>query len=195
MARLPHGEKIRRYLYSFWRNSRTWQTDRRTDRHRVTAIAALCIASHGNKSRSMNIVILSVEYSCTRNAHRESVRRCMTFSDLCQLNEDMSGPANERHEQKNSITYRRRRDRRRWSVLNISAQQSVYSVRVVWLAHVDTLAMGELCWSRHVTVLQGTAALHPKVRPLWPQIKLIVGNDSDAVLWPPEMTTPNVSRP
>ena len=23
MARLPHGEKFRRYLYSFWRNSRT----------------------------------------------------------------------------------------------------------------------------------------------------------------------------
>ena len=47
MARLPHGEKFRRYLYSFWRNSRTWQTDRQTDRNRVTAIAALCIASHG----------------------------------------------------------------------------------------------------------------------------------------------------
>ena len=36
-------KKFRRYLYSFWRNSRTWQTDG----HRVTAIAALCIASHG----------------------------------------------------------------------------------------------------------------------------------------------------
>ena len=24
-------KKFRRYLYSFWRNSRTWQTDRRTD--------------------------------------------------------------------------------------------------------------------------------------------------------------------
>ena len=33
-------KKFRRYLYSFWRNSRTWQ-DRRTDRHRVPAIAAL----------------------------------------------------------------------------------------------------------------------------------------------------------
>ena len=44
-------KKIWRYLYSFWRNSRTWQTDGRTDRqtdgHRMPAIAALCMASHG----------------------------------------------------------------------------------------------------------------------------------------------------
>jgi len=45
MAWLPDGEKIRRYLYSFWPNSRTCQTDRQTDgqtdRHRMPAIAAL----------------------------------------------------------------------------------------------------------------------------------------------------------
>jgi len=38
-------------LYSFWRNSPTWQTDR----HRMPAIAALmqiCIASHGNNRTS-----------------------------------------------------------------------------------------------------------------------------------------------
>ena len=29
-------KKFRRYLYSFWRNSRTWQTDRRTDRRTDT---------------------------------------------------------------------------------------------------------------------------------------------------------------
>ena len=46
MAWLPDGEKISKIFYSFSRNSRTWQTDRRTDGHRVTAIAALCIASH-----------------------------------------------------------------------------------------------------------------------------------------------------
>jgi len=38
MVWLPDGEKkLRRYLYSFWQNVRTWQTDRRTDtawRHR-----------------------------------------------------------------------------------------------------------------------------------------------------------------
>ena len=43
MVSLPDGEKkFRRYLYSFWRNSRTWRTDRRTPaRHRVTAYTAL----------------------------------------------------------------------------------------------------------------------------------------------------------
>jgi len=34
-------KKFRRYLYSFWRNSRTWRTHGRTDRHRVTAYTAL----------------------------------------------------------------------------------------------------------------------------------------------------------
>jgi len=28
----PMVKKFRRYVYSFWQNSRTWQTDRRTDR-------------------------------------------------------------------------------------------------------------------------------------------------------------------
>ena len=37
MAWLPDGKRFRRYLYSFWRNSRTWQTDG----HRVTAYTAL----------------------------------------------------------------------------------------------------------------------------------------------------------
>jgi len=30
MVWLPDGEKIRRYVYSFWHDPRTWQTDRRT---------------------------------------------------------------------------------------------------------------------------------------------------------------------
>ena len=29
-------KKFRRYLYSFWRNSRTWRTDRQTDRQTDT---------------------------------------------------------------------------------------------------------------------------------------------------------------
>ena len=40
------GRKFRRYVYSFWHDPRTWQTDRRTDtawRH----IPRLCIASRG----------------------------------------------------------------------------------------------------------------------------------------------------
>ena len=48
-CRYPMVKKFRRYVYSFWRDQRTWRTDGQTDRHRVTAIAALCIASHGNK--------------------------------------------------------------------------------------------------------------------------------------------------
>jgi len=42
----PMVKKIRRYLYSFWRNSQTWQTHGQTDtawRHRPR----LCIASRG----------------------------------------------------------------------------------------------------------------------------------------------------
>jgi len=39
MAWLPEVKKFRRYLYSFWRNSRMWQTDGQTegqtDRHRM----------------------------------------------------------------------------------------------------------------------------------------------------------------
>jgi len=44
MAWLPRGGKISKigaYLYSFWRNSRTWQTDRQTDGNRVPAYTAL----------------------------------------------------------------------------------------------------------------------------------------------------------
>jgi len=45
MVWLPEGEKIRRYVYSFWHDPRTWQTDRQTngqmDGHRMTAIAVL----------------------------------------------------------------------------------------------------------------------------------------------------------
>jgi len=44
----PMVKIFRRYLYSFWRNSRTWQTHRQTDRHRMTAYRPrLCIASRG----------------------------------------------------------------------------------------------------------------------------------------------------
>ena len=33
----PMVKRCRRYLYSFWRNSQTWQTDTQTHRHRMTA--------------------------------------------------------------------------------------------------------------------------------------------------------------
>jgi len=34
-------KKFRKYVYSFWRDPRTWQTDGRTDRHWMTAKTAL----------------------------------------------------------------------------------------------------------------------------------------------------------
>ena len=43
-CRYPMVKNFRRYLYSFWRDPRTWRTDRRTDRHCMTAKTAL--ASH-----------------------------------------------------------------------------------------------------------------------------------------------------
>jgi len=36
MCGYPMVKKFRKYLYSFWHNSRTWRTDRQTDRHRMT---------------------------------------------------------------------------------------------------------------------------------------------------------------
>jgi len=41
MVSLPMVKKIRRYIYSFWRDPRTWRTDGRTDRHCVTAKTTL----------------------------------------------------------------------------------------------------------------------------------------------------------
>ena len=55
MVWLPDGEKISN-ISLFVLALLTNVTDGRTDRHRVTAIAALCIASHGNKT------ILPTEY-------------------------------------------------------------------------------------------------------------------------------------
>ena len=46
----PIVKNFRRYLYSFWRNSRTWQTHRQTDGRTDTAWQhkpRLCIASRG----------------------------------------------------------------------------------------------------------------------------------------------------
>ena len=52
MAWIPDGEKISKISLSVlaqFTNATDAQTDRQTDGHRVTAIAALCIASHGKK--------------------------------------------------------------------------------------------------------------------------------------------------
>jgi len=48
----PMVKKFRRYLYSFWRNSRTWRTHRQTDRQTPGdgIYYAYAYASHGNKA-------------------------------------------------------------------------------------------------------------------------------------------------
>jgi len=50
MVWLPDGEKIWRYVYSFWHDPPMWQTDGQTDKQTDTAWRhrlCLCIASHG----------------------------------------------------------------------------------------------------------------------------------------------------
>ena len=50
---IPHGEKkskISLFVLAQLTNVTDGRTDGQTDRHRVTAIAALCIASHGKKN-------------------------------------------------------------------------------------------------------------------------------------------------
>jgi len=58
MAWPPDGEKFRRYLYSFWRNSRTWRTDGHTHTHTHTQTDTpwrhrprLCIALRDKNQR------------------------------------------------------------------------------------------------------------------------------------------------
>ena len=51
----PTVKKFRIYLYSFWRNSRTWRTDGRTDGHRATAIAALMLRIARQKRNSNRV--------------------------------------------------------------------------------------------------------------------------------------------
>ena len=60
MAWLPDGEKNWRYVYSFWQNSRTWQTDRRMDTGTPhDDIGRACIASR--KQKGINIAAINLE--------------------------------------------------------------------------------------------------------------------------------------
>ena len=50
-CRYPMVKKFCRYVYSFWRDPRTWQTDGRTDRQTLRdSIDRTCIASRGKNS-------------------------------------------------------------------------------------------------------------------------------------------------
>jgi len=47
-CRYPTVEKFRRYVHSFWRDPRTWQTDRRTDGQTLhDSIDRACMAARG----------------------------------------------------------------------------------------------------------------------------------------------------
>jgi len=65
-----------RYVYSFWQNVRTWQTDGHTDRHRMRAKAALM---HSIARQTWVINIRWLVSACHRNFnpswHISSVRR------------------------------------------------------------------------------------------------------------------------
>jgi len=51
MVSLPYGEKILRYVYSFWRDPRMWRTDTAWQQR-----PRLCIASHGkNRTATINM--------------------------------------------------------------------------------------------------------------------------------------------
>jgi len=63
-CRYPKVKKFWRYVYSFWRDPRTWQTDRRTDRQTDTAWQQrprLCIASRGKNVKKIKYTFWSKE--------------------------------------------------------------------------------------------------------------------------------------
>ena len=67
----PTVNKFRRYLlYSFWRNSRTWQTHRQTDRRTDTASEhrpRLCIASRGKNECTSIVQRKLTKVDCSDN--------------------------------------------------------------------------------------------------------------------------------
>jgi len=75
MVGYPMVKKIRRYVYSFWQKSRTWQTDGQTDRQTDTAWRhrpRLCIASRGknrfctSRERDSRKLLLYMANLCSR---------------------------------------------------------------------------------------------------------------------------------
>ena len=72
MVSLPMVKKFWRYVYSFWRDPRTWQTDGRTLHD---SIDSACIASRGKKMR-FSQKLSNLELWCL----------LMTYRKLCKLN-------------------------------------------------------------------------------------------------------------
>ena len=70
MAWLPDGEKFSKiplFILTQLRNVADTQTDRRTDGHRVTAIAALCIASHGKNCAVSMLKLTTDKHEASRS--------------------------------------------------------------------------------------------------------------------------------
>ena len=63
-CRYPMVKKFRRYVYSFWRDPRTWQTDNRTDGRTDDSIDRACIASHGNYTQIEYFTISNCIFNC-----------------------------------------------------------------------------------------------------------------------------------
>jgi len=68
MVWLPDGEKNCRYLYSFWRNSRTWRTDGQRDRQTPgdSIYRAYAYASRG-KNRDEGSLVMSLSNNIFSN--------------------------------------------------------------------------------------------------------------------------------
>ena len=54
LCRYPMVKKFRRYVYSFWRDPRTWRKEGRIDRQTPRGKDRLCIASRGKNRRVTN---------------------------------------------------------------------------------------------------------------------------------------------
>jgi len=69
MAWLPHSEKISKislFVLAQLTNVTDRQTDGQTDRHRVTTIAALCIASHGKNCAVSMLKLTTDKHEASR---------------------------------------------------------------------------------------------------------------------------------
>jgi len=85
-------KNFRRYVYLFWRDPWTWQTDR----HRVTAKTALmlCIASRGNKSKLRQIQFQSdwIQNQHTTTTNSNITKMSLEIQHKNQLAKSMLGP-------------------------------------------------------------------------------------------------------
>ena len=82
MVSLPDGEKMWRYVYSFWRDPRTWQTDGQTNKQTNIqtniqtphdSIDRACIASRGKNEMKLLSENIDSRWSLTVSNHFEPI--------------------------------------------------------------------------------------------------------------------------